>query len=156
MQRITISIDDDLLETIDRLSTRRGYTSRSEALRDIVREAVTRGQSAEDDDAQCLATLSYVYEHEKRDLARRLTAAQHHKHDLSVATLHVHVDEHDCLEVAVLRGSVRDVTAFADGVTTQRGVRLGALHIIPGGEMHGDHPHEGQPHADGDMQGHRD
>ena len=146
MQRITISIDDDLLDTIDRLSTRRGYASRSEALRDIVREAAARARSAEAEDAPCLATLTYVYEHGTRDLARRLTRAQHHRHDLSVATLHVHVDEHDCLEVAVLKGSVREVTAFADAVTTQRGVRLGALQIVPAGEHgRGGHAH-GEEH----------
>ncbi|WP_413990026.1 nickel-responsive transcriptional regulator NikR [Labrys okinawensis] len=143
MQRITISIDDDLLDTIDRLSARRGYASRSEALRDIVREAVTREQSAEAEDAPCLATLTYVYEHETRDLASRLTRAQHHRHDLSVATLHVHVDEHECLEVAVLKGSVREVTTFADGVTTQRGVRLGALQIVPA-VGHAGHAHDHQ------------
>lgn len=141
MQRISISIDDDLLETIDRLSERRGYTSRSEALRDIVREAVTREQAAGAGETPCFATLSYVYEHETRDLAKRLTTAQHHHHDLSVATLHVHVNERDCLEVTVLKGSVQDVRLFADGVTTQRGVRLGSLNIMPTGDAANGHAH---------------
>jgi len=137
VQRITISIDDDLLETIDQLSERRGYTSRSEALRDIVREAVTREQAAADDDTPCIAALTYVFEHDTRDLARRLTETQHEHHDLSVASLHVHVDHHDCLEVAVLRGPVKAVRRFADGVVTQRGVRHGKLQIIPVRHGHG-------------------
>ncbi len=131
MQRITISIDDDLLEMVDTLSERRGYTSRSEALRDIVRESLTREQAAGAAKTSCFATLSYVYEHETRELARRLTSAQHHHHDLSVSTLHIHIDERDCLEVAVLRGTVQAVRSFADEVITQRGVRLGNLHIMP-------------------------
>jgi CopG family nickel-responsive transcriptional regulator len=131
MQRITISIDDDLLETIDRLSERRGYTSRSEALRDIVRDAVVREQSTAKGTTRCYATLSYVYEHETRDLARRLTSEQHRHHDLSVSTLHVHVGRHDCLEIAVLKGTVDDVKGLADAVISQRGVRYGNLHIIP-------------------------
>jgi CopG family nickel-responsive transcriptional regulator len=131
MQRITISIDDDLLATVDTLSERRGYLNRSEALRDIVREAIGREQSERGEDSPCLATLTYVYEHEKRDLARRLTHAQHNHHDLSLATLHIHLDRQNCLEVAVLRGMVKSVRAFADVVTTQRGVRYGRLHLLP-------------------------
>ncbi|TCL68426.1 nickel-responsive transcriptional regulator NikR [Rhizobium sp. BK251] len=131
MQRITVTIDDDLLEVIDRISEQRGYASRSEALRDLVRDATTRELAAADGKTPCYATLTYVYEHETRDLSRRLTSSQHHHHDLSVSTLHVHVDNQDCLEVAVLKGSVAEVKSFADSVVTQRGVRFGNLHIIP-------------------------
>lgn len=152
MQRITISIDDDLLAAIDRFSDRRGYASRSEALRDMVREAALREDVATDDDTPSIAALTYVYEHHTRDLARRLTESQHAHHDLSVACLHVHVDHQDCLEVAVLRGGARTIRRFADTVVTQRGVRHGHLQIIPlGGEEPGhghrhDHEHE---HAHG-------
>ena len=147
MQRISISIDDELLDAIDRLSERRGYASRSEALRDIVRDSLMHEQAAGDGDAPCFATLSYVYEHETRDLARRLTSTQHHHHALSVTTLHVHVSERDCLEVAVLKGSVRDIRAFADAVTTQRGVRLDNLHIMPTDAIDEDQHHRHQSHA---------
>ena len=152
MQRITISIDDDLLAAIDRFSDRRGYASRSEALRDMVREAALREDVSTDDDTPSIAALTYVYEHHTRDLARRLTESQHAHHDLSVACLHVHVDHQDCLEVAVLRGGARTIRRFADTVVTQRGVRHGHLQIIPlGGEEPGhghrhDHEHE---HAHG-------
>ncbi len=140
MQRITITIDDDLLETIDRLSERRGYASRSEALRDIVREAMMREQSNLDGSMPCIASLAYVFEHDTRELPRRLTDAQHRHHDLSVSTLHVHVDHRDCFEVAVLRGSIDEVKAFADSVITQRGVRHGSLNLIP--VAHAGHDHE--------------
>lgn len=131
MQRMTISLDDDLLDTIDRLAERRGYGSRSEALRDIIRDAVLRATSEAGGSSQCFAALSYVFDHETRDLARRLTTTQHHHHSLSVATLHVHVSERECMEVSVLRGTEDEVRAFADGVVTQRGVRFGQLHVIP-------------------------
>jgi CopG family transcriptional regulator, nickel-responsive regulator len=152
VQRITISLDDDLLETIDKLSERRGYTSRSEALRDIVREASMREQAAENPDTRCFAALSYVYEHETRDLARRLTSAQHHHHDLSVSTMHVHVDNNDCLEIVVLKGALQEIRDFADGVISQRGVRHGNLHVIPAGEagtgIGDDHHTHGHSHGD--------
>lgn len=131
LQRITISLDDELLATVDRLCVRRGYTSRSEALRDLIRDAATQETAAAGSPGECYAALSYVYDHETRDLARRLTEAQHHDHDLSVSTLHVHIGERDCLEVAVLKGPIDRVKAVADGVITQRGVRFGHVHVVP-------------------------
>lgn len=129
MQRVTISLDDELLDALDRLGARRGYASRSEALRDILREAVAKVEA--EGETACVAALTYVYEHDKRDLARRLTTGQHDHHDLTVSTLHVHLDHRDCLEIAVLNGAVDEVRAFADSIVTQRGVRAGNLHIIP-------------------------
>jgi CopG family nickel-responsive transcriptional regulator len=137
MQRVTISLDDELLDAIDRLGARRGYASRSEALRDIFREAVAKAALEAEGDTACVAALTYVYEHDKRDLARRLTSEQHDHHDIAVSTLHVHLDDRDCLEIAVLNGAVDEVRAFADSIVTQRGVRAGNLHIIPmGGKKH--------------------
>jgi CopG family nickel-responsive transcriptional regulator len=149
VQRITITIDDDLLAAVDTLMTQRGYTSRSEAFRDIVRDSIDR-RGADDPDAACIATLSYVYDHATRDLAGRLTGAYHHRHDLAVASMHVHLDHEACLEVSVLRGSAGAVGAFADALATQRGVRHARLHTIPvkvssANHRHGDdaaaHPH---------------
>ncbi|MDK9357505.1 nickel-responsive transcriptional regulator NikR [Lelliottia wanjuensis] len=130
MQRVTITLDDDLLETLDSLSQRRGYNNRSEALRDILRGALAQ-ETAQEHGRNGFAVLSYVYEHEKRDLARRLVSTQHHHHDLSVATLHVHVSHEDCLEIAVLKGDMGDIQHFADDVIAQRGVRHGHLQVLP-------------------------
>lgn len=143
MQRITISLDDDLLEGVDELCRRHGYTSRSEAIRDILREATTEVPEAHGPVGECFAALSYVYDHETRDLARRLTESQHHDHDLSVSTLHVHIGERDCLEVAILKGPAPDIRRLADSVITQRGVRFGHLHLVPG---EGTDHHAGKPH----------
>ncbi|MGL5287491.1 MAG: nickel-responsive transcriptional regulator NikR [Aeromonas sp.] len=144
MQRITITMDDDLVETLDQLSARRGYNNRSEALRDIVRTALAQ-EATGDNQQQGFAVLSYVYEHEKRDLASRIVSAQHHHHDLSVATLHVHINHDDCLEIAVLKGQMGEIQHFADDVTSQRGVRHGHLQCLPideHTELH--HPHHGE------------
>ena len=137
MQRITVTLDDELLASLDALAEARGYASRSEALRDLVRDTLNR-QDAQGTSRPSYGTLSYVYDHETRDLARRLTHAQHDRHDLTVASLHVHLDEARCLEVAVLRGSSDDLRRLADAMTNQRGVRFGQLHLIP------DEP--GKPH----------
>jgi CopG family nickel-responsive transcriptional regulator len=134
MERVTISIDGELLTTLDDLITRRGYANRSEAVRDILRQAISvdgPDDAREDREAPCLGALSYVYDHARRDLGRRLIETQHHHHDLTVATLHVHLDHRSCLEVAVLRGAPGDLRALADSVTTERGVRYGGLQLIP-------------------------
>jgi len=119
MQRITLSIDDDLAAVLDRNAKRHCYASRSEALRDILREVqareqlegpVARGGAQKRDpasDAFCIATLAYVYGHQTRELGQRLTEAQHRRHDLQVATMHVHLYHQSCLEVAILRGNRR-------------------------------------------------
>lgn len=150
MQRITLSLDDDLLATLDRHMKARRYASRSEALRDILREAQARerlqADSAGKGDGFCVATLAYVYDHETRDLGQRLTRVQHQHHDLQVATLHVHLDHHACLEVAVLRGPVKAVQALADDTVSQRGVRHGELHLIPAARARGRHSHGGGSH----------
>lgn len=151
MQRITITIDDDLLSAIDQLCQQRGYGSRSEAVRDIVRDAVAPSQAAQAGGGPFYGALSYVYSHGTRDLARRLTDEGHH-HGVSIANLHVHLTRDDCLEVAVLRGSVSAMQSFADRVTTQRGVRYGHLHLIPegrGGLADHAHPHGEDDHHRG-------
>jgi CopG family transcriptional regulator, nickel-responsive regulator len=130
MERITITIDDDLLQAVDGLMARRGYTSRSEAVRDILRDALGR-QQAGDPQVLCVAALSYVYDHTTRGLAGRVTHTHHAHHDISVASLHVHLDHDSCLEVSVLRGATGSVTAFADALATQRGVRHAYLHVVP-------------------------
>jgi CopG family nickel-responsive transcriptional regulator len=128
VERITITIDDELLVEIDAYMARKGYTSRSEALRDAMRLALDR--EASDGDGNCVAALSYVYDHGTRHLADRLTESYHEQHELTVASMHVHLDHEACLEVAVLRGAVADVQSFADGLAAQRGVRHTNLHLI--------------------------
>ncbi|MDW6004850.1 nickel-responsive transcriptional regulator NikR [Vibrio mangrovi] len=130
MQRITITIDDDLIEHLDQMIEQRGYTSRSEGLRDLVRDSLLRDQQ-EDDNQPCLGVLSYLYEHNTRELARRLTATHHEHHDLSVSTLHMHVNHDDCLEVNILKGPRQKLQHFADSVISQRGVNHGSLRVIP-------------------------
>ncbi|KFC04463.1 nickel responsive regulator [Trabulsiella guamensis ATCC 49490] len=129
MQRVTITLDDDLLTTLDALSEHHGYRNRSEAIRDILRNALVQEKSQQAD-RQGYAVLSYVYEHEKRDLASRLVSSQHHHHDLSVATLHVHISHEDCLEIAVLKGNMHEIKHFADEMIAERGVRHGHLQCL--------------------------
>ena len=153
MQRITLSIDDELAAALDQHMKDHRYASRSEALRDILRDVQARQRLAADKSAAagkgdgfCIATLSYVYDHETRDLGRRITQAQHKHHDLQVATMHVHLDHDSCLEVSVLRGPAKAVQAMADDTVSQRGVRHGQLHLVPAERVSGRHSHGGGSH----------
>jgi CopG family nickel-responsive transcriptional regulator len=148
MERITITIDDDLLAEVDRVVVSRGYTSRSEAIREMIRETA-KHEHLSDGGAPCVETLTYVYNHALRDLPRRLVDTQHAHHDLSVATTHVHVGHDDCLEVAILRGPAEAVRHHADELTVQRGVRHAHLHIIPMSEEKDDYSHNGHGHRHG-------
>jgi CopG family nickel-responsive transcriptional regulator len=130
MKRITITIDDDLLQAVDDLMQRRGYDSRSEAMRDILREMVDRERLAEPG-ATCVGTLAYIFDHRTRDLARRLASAHHDRHDLSVASMHVYLDHESCLQISILRGPLNQVRSFSDALATQRGVKHANLHLIP-------------------------
>jgi CopG family nickel-responsive transcriptional regulator len=111
MQRITITIDDDLLEAVDELMKRRGYDSRSEAMRDIIRGMINRDRLAEPE-ADCIGALVFVFDHDVRNLARRITTAHHDRHDLSIASMNVHLNHESCLQVSVLRGRLAMFRSF--------------------------------------------
>ena len=130
MERITMSIDEKLAREFDRVIQERGYTSRSEAMRDLVRREVETRRGERDEKSQCVASLSYVFNHHERDLGERLLQEQHRHHQLVVSTMHVHLDHEHCLETVVLKGLFPAVRAFADRIQAERGVRHAALNVI--------------------------
>lgn len=140
MERFTISMDDELAAEFDALIARRGYGNRSEAVRDLVRSLLERERSDDPAGGYCVANLSYVFNHHERDLAERLTALQHGRHDLTVATMHAHLDHENCLESVMLRGPARAVRSFADAVIAERGVRHGAVNLVAV-DVDGGHDH---------------
>jgi CopG family nickel-responsive transcriptional regulator len=152
MERITMSVDEDLARAFDELIAARGYTSRSEAMRDLLRREIeSRRQAAEGARTSCVASFSYVYNHHVRDLAERINAAQHERHDLVVSTMHVHLDHEHCLETTILKGPTARVRAFADLIGAERGVRHAHLNVITveAGDTHrmpGAHQHHGHMH----------
>lgn len=140
LERITISLDTTLAQAFDALSARRGYVNRSEAIRDLLRAEIERGRQEQGVDGHCVACLSYVYNHHEADLAERLMSLQHAHHDLTVATMHAHMDHEHCLETTLLRGPAAAVRAFADALLATRGVHHGQLNLISA-ELHQSHRH---------------
>lgn len=126
VERFGVSMSPQLLNKFDQVIANKGYTSRSEALRDIIRNFLveTEWESA---DSEVIGTVTIVYNHETHDLSDTLTEMQHIHHKEIVCTTHVHLDEHNCLETIVLRGSSGRIRAIADRLISTKGVKHGKL-----------------------------
>jgi CopG family transcriptional regulator, nickel-responsive regulator len=131
MQRLTISLDDDLAAAFDELIARHGYANRSEAFRDLLRRELGERDLASGAAKQCVAVLSYIFDHHERRLSSRLTGLQHDHNDLAIATMHAHISHEDCLETVILRGTTTEVKSFAESVIAETGVRHGQIQLIP-------------------------
>jgi len=131
MQRVTMTIDEELMESLDRFMAASGHRNRSEAVRDLVRAGLLLQPRNDDVERACMAALVYVYDHETRQLSRRLLSDHHSHADMTIATLHVHLDAASCLEVSLLRGQKAEVEHFAQHVIGERGVRYGQLVVVP-------------------------
>jgi CopG family transcriptional regulator, nickel-responsive regulator len=132
LSRIGVAIDSSLLEKFDSYIGQRGYTNRSEAFRDLIRDALI-GEKAEKQDSLVVGTLTLVYDHHVRQLSDRLTAMQHDHFHLVLSTLHVHLDHHNCLEVLILKGKAAAVQKMADALISTKGVMHGRLTITSPG-----------------------
>ena len=144
MQRVTIALDNELMDEIDRLMKQRGYQNRSEAIRDLARAGIRQMNESNTSAPHCIAALVYVYDHESRALSKRLTRSFHQHHDLSLAAMHVHLDHESCMEVALLRGKTADIQHLASHVIAERGVRHGRLAIVPVDMEEQKHGHAGE------------
>ena len=131
MQRVTITIDDELMSELDRIIATRGYQNRSEAIRDLARAGIREAAAGIDTQRDCVAALVYIYDHAARQLPKRLTETFHDHHELSLSSLHVHLDHDSCMEVTVLRGKTGQVQHFAEHVIAERGVRHGRVVVMP-------------------------
>ena len=127
-----MAIDAGLLERFDRLIAGRGYTNRSEAFRDMIREELVE-QSWESPESQVVGTVTLVYDHHARLLGEKLTGIQHEYHRSVLSTLHVHLDHDLCLEVIVIRGRAGAVRSLADALISTKGVKHGRLTLTTSG-----------------------
>lgn len=147
MERITMSLDSALAEQFDAFISEHGYTNRSEAMRDLIRQRLEKERLEKSEDGFCVATLSYVYNHHELELASRITEVHHLHHELNLASLHVHLDHDNCLEIAIMRGPIKKVQDLANAVMAERGVRHGKLHMVPVDMAEVSHTSEGTPHV---------
>ncbi len=132
LSRIGVAIDSDLLEKFDNLIAQRGYTNRSEAFRDLIRDELVE-KAWESPESQVVGTVTLVYDHHVRMLSDKLTDIQHNFHRSILSTLHVHLDHDHCLEVLIVRGKAAEVRNVANVLISTKGVKHGRLTITTSG-----------------------
>lgn len=134
LTRFGIAIDEELLARFDELVARRGAANRSEAIRDLIRDALVESEW-EDSGRETIGTITMVFNHGTRDLSDRLDALQHAHHERIVSSMHVHLDAHNCLEVLVVKGASAEVAAIADTLLGTKGVKHGKLVMTTTGKQ---------------------
>jgi CopG family nickel-responsive transcriptional regulator len=132
LARIGVAIDSDLLDKFDQLIAERGYTNRSEAFRDLIRDELVE-KSWQAVDSEVVGTVTLVYDHHVRLLNEKLMDLQHDHHKNILSTLHVHLDHDNCLEVLIVKGKSRNVQKIADALISTKGVKHGRLTITTTG-----------------------
>ncbi len=132
--RYTVSMDERLLSKFDQLIQHRGYANRSEAIRDLIRDALVEEQWG-DPKEKVAATVTLIYDHHAADVAEKLTEVQHHHGEVVVASTHVHLDNDNCLEVVILRGQCKSVRSLADHLVALKGIKHGKAVFTTEGQQ---------------------
>ena len=128
-ERIGVSLDKKLLSKFDKLIAEQGYQSRSEAIRDLLRQQLSN-ERLSDPKAKVVAGVFLVYDHHSTKLLKTLTSLQHSHLLQTICSMHIHLDAHDCLEVIVLRGQVAQINKVAENILSQKGVKLGRINLV--------------------------
>ncbi len=129
IERIGVSLEDELLSQFDELISKQGYQSRSEAIRDLIRRQLSSERLA-NPGAKAVAAVCVVYDHHATNLMEKLTSLQHCHILQTISSIHIHLNEHDCLEVIVLRGCVREINKVAENLISLKGVKLGRINFV--------------------------
>ncbi|MHC4543060.1 MAG: nickel-responsive transcriptional regulator NikR [Planctomycetota bacterium] len=129
VERIGVSLDKKLLSKFDDLIAKQGYQSRSEAIRDLIRQQLS-SERLSNPQARAVAAVFLVYDHHATMVPQKLIDLQHSHLLQAISSLHVHLDEHDCLEVIVLRGRIGQINKVAENIVSTKGVKLGRINIV--------------------------
>lgn len=131
--RFSISMDSKLLERFDYLIIKHGYSNRSEAFRDLVRERLVK-EEWEEAGTETVGTITIVYDHQKHDLTENLIERQHQHYKSIISTMHIHLDDHNCLEVMAVKGMAKEIRKIADEMISTKGVKHGKLVMTSTGK----------------------
>lgn len=131
LQRFGVSIEEDLLLKFDKHIHQKGYSNRSEAIRDLIRDLLVHEEWASDQET--VGTVTMIYDHHTRDLAAKLTHLQHNFTGAVLSVLHVHLDHHNCLEVLVVKGRSKQLQDLANQIVSTKGVKHGKLTMTTTG-----------------------
>ena len=126
LTRFGVSINQELVERFDQSISKKGYSNRSEALRDLIRDSLV-DEEWQDSESEAVGVVTVVYDHRKKELTHLLTHTQHHHNEAMVSTLHVHLDDNNCLEAVVLKGKSGEIRKVAELLISAKGVKHGKL-----------------------------
>ena len=129
IERVGVSLEKELLGAFDKLIAGKGYQSRSEAIRDLIRQQLSSDRLS-NEKAEAVAAVVLVYDHHATAVMERLTELQHSHFLKTISSLHIHLDHHDCLEVIVLRGKVGEINRMGDKLLSIKGVKLGRINLL--------------------------
>ncbi len=142
--RFTVSLEESLLEFVDKEMLPSGYVSRSELIRDLIREKMMSKKIVEGEEA--IGVLSIIYDHHQRELSEKMTRLQHSKLVNIVCNLHVHLSHHDCLEVIIIKGKQEEIDRISTEIGGLKGVRYSSLSKMAEFESKDEHHHHDHPH----------
>nr|AGF93062.1 transcriptional regulator NikR, CopG family [uncultured organism] len=125
-KRFGVSVPPDLLEKFDEKIDEKMYTNRSEAIRDLIREFLVE-EKWEESDEEVYGSLTLIFDHEQKGISDKLTELQHQDHTHIVSTMHIHLDEHNCMETMAIKGKPQDIKQIADKLISTKGVKHGKL-----------------------------
>ena len=128
LTRFGVSIDSSLLKKFDRKIKEKGYTNRSEAFRDMVRDSFIQ-EKIESGSALMVGTVTLIFSHHEMELPKKLAHEQHEHHDMVLSSIHVHLDHHNCMEVILLKGKAKEISDFANKLISRKGVKYGKLTL---------------------------
>lgn len=131
--RFGVSIEESLLKNYDRLIAQKGYKNRSEAIRDLFRDSLVTEEWREGK-KEMVGTIALVYSHHTRELSRILTKMQHDHYQTILSTLHIHLDEHNCLEVLAVKGKGEEIKKISNRLIGTKGVKHGKLSLTTTGK----------------------
>ncbi len=137
--RLSLSIEKDLFDQLERLVEKGSYANRSEFVRDMIRDKLVEEEWQGDDEA--LATITMVYDHHTHRLGEKLTEIQHTRHHHVLAATHVHLDQHVCAEMIMVKGKPRDIRSLSDLMRQQKGVFHLKLSMTSNANKLHSHPH---------------
>jgi CopG family nickel-responsive transcriptional regulator len=129
IERVGVSLDKELLGQFDELIAGQGYTNRSEAIRDLIRQRLSQEQLAKPT-AQAVAGIFLVYDHHSTALTQKLMHLQHDHVLQIIASTHIHLDHHNCLEIIILKGNVKEIEELGNQMASLKGVKLSKTNMI--------------------------
>ncbi|WP_416825307.1 nickel-responsive transcriptional regulator NikR [Ectobacillus polymachus] len=135
LSRFGVSMDEKLLTEFDKLIANKGYSNRSEAVRDLVREALLL-EDWKDPEQYVAGSILLFYDHNQKGLLEQMTAIQHSFHHEILATTHFHLDEHNCLELIIVKGKAGRMQLLSDQLVSMKGVKYGKFTVAPIRDMH--------------------